>query len=61
MKPTNLYLKSEDLQDIEFLFDLLKRDGIDLADPRGGRKDSKSALFRFLVNEELKRRGFVKK
>lgn len=57
MKPTNLYLRPEDLANIELLIKIFQSEGVPLSDERGGKKGSKSALVRHLVAEELKRRG----
>jgi hypothetical protein len=57
MKPTNLYLKPDDLTNMELLIKIFQSEGITLADERGGKRGSKSALVRHLVTEELKRRG----
>ncbi len=57
MKPTNLYLKPDDLANMELLTLMLQREGITLANEGGGKRGSKSALVRHLINEELKRRG----
>ena len=57
MKPTNLYLKPDDLENMELLIIVLQREGVTLANERGGKRGSKSALVRHLINEEMKRRG----
>lgn len=57
MKPTNLYLKPDDLANMELLIKILQSEGIPLSNERGGKRGSKSALVRHLLNEELRRRG----
>lgn len=57
MKPTNLYLKPDDLANMELLIKILQSEGIPLSNEGGGKRGSKSALVRHLLNEELRRRG----
>lgn len=56
-KPTNLYLSEDDRKSMEVLITLFQREGTSLADERGGKKGSMSALVRHLVRMELERRG----
>lgn len=60
VKLTNLYLSEEDRKNMEMLITLFQLEGTSLADERGGKKGSMSALVRHLIKSELERRGIVK-
>lgn len=59
-KLTNLYLSEDDRKSMEVLITIFQMEGVPLADERGGKKGSMSALVRHLIKAELERRGIVK-